>query len=233
MTRRMLLHAAMIGWIGCVMSSGLRARAADAPAKDSSQLPRVLIIGDSISMGYTPFVKKMMAEKAYVEHPKDNCAATVVGLAKLDMWLGDKKWDVIHFNWGLHDLKFVKDAKGTITDVKEGKQWVPVEQYEKNLDELVTRLEKTGAKLVWASTTPVPEGTKGRDAGAEVSYNEAAARVMTAHHIPTDDLHSLAASNPTWQISKNVHFHAEGYKGLATQVVENVEKELQTPSAQK
>jgi len=231
-TRRTFWRLAVVA-IGCVMSGVPQATAADAPAQDSSQLPRVLIIGDSISMGYTPFVKTMMKGKAYVEHPKDNCAATVVGLEKLDVWLGDKKWDVIHFNWGLHDLKYVKDAKGNGADIKTGKQWVPVEQYEKNLDELVTRLEKTGAKLIWANTTPVPDGAAIRVAGDELKYNEAAARVIAAHHIPTDDLHSLVVANPKWQLPHNVHFSAEGYKGLAAAVVEQIDKELPAPAAQK
>jgi hypothetical protein len=221
---RMFRYAAAV--VLCVLPVASWAAAADAPAKSEAELPRVLIIGDSISMGYTPFVKEMMKGKAYVEHPKDNCAATVVGLEKLSVWLGDKKWDVIHFNWGLHDLKYIKDTKGTAVDKAKGKQWVPVDQYEKNLDELVGRLEKTGAKLIWANTTPVPEGTGIRDAGEEIKYNEAAARVMTAHHIPTDDLHAIVVAHPELQRPRNVHFSAEGYKELAKSVTEHVEKEL-------
>jgi len=199
------------------------ALAADAPPAHE---PRVLIIGDSISMGYTPFVKEMMKGKAYVEHPKDNCAATVVGLKKLDAWLGSAKWDVIHFNWGLHDLKYIKDDKGTIGAAGSGKQWVPVEEYEKNLDELVSRLEKTGAKLIWANTTPVPAGSTGRVHDDELKYNEAAARVMKAHHIPTDDLHAIVVAHPDLQLPKNVHFSKEGYKTLAESVVKHIEEAL-------
>ena len=80
------------------------------PITDDPQLPRILLIGDSISMGYTPLVREAFAGKANVHHPPENCEDTGRGLAHLDDWLGEKKWDVIHFNFGLHDLKYVDDA---------------------------------------------------------------------------------------------------------------------------
>jgi acyl-CoA thioesterase-1 len=198
-------------------------RGADQPREDS-KLPHVLIIGDSISIGYTPFVKELMKGKAEVVHPKGNCEATVVGLKNLTAWLGDTKWQVIHFNWGLHDMKYVKDDKGTMTTVAEGKQWVPVAEYEKNLDELVTRLEKTGAKLIWADTTPVPDGAKGRVPSDVAKYNAAAERVMTAHHIPTDDLNAVATAHLDLQNPHDVHYKPAGYRELAKSVVESIEK---------
>ena len=70
-------------------------------------LPNVLIIGDSISIGYTPFVSKLLSEKAIVTRPGENCGPTERGVAKLDKWLGDKTYKVIYFNSGLHDLKHV------------------------------------------------------------------------------------------------------------------------------
>ena len=63
-----------------------------------------------------------------------------------------------------------------------------IEDYEKNLNKLVARMKKTGAKLVWRNTTPVPPGSKGRYVGDSVLYNEAAARVMKKHEVPTLDL---------------------------------------------
>src|SRR5690606_3837208 len=65
---------------------------------------KVLIIGDSISIGYFPFVKDALKEEAYVVHNPGNSQHTGTGLQRLDEWLGTTKWDVIHFNWGLWDL---------------------------------------------------------------------------------------------------------------------------------
>ncbi|MCX5683968.1 MAG: SGNH/GDSL hydrolase family protein, partial [Planctomycetota bacterium] len=100
-----------------------------AQVEDVPGLPRVLLIGDSISMGYTPGVRELLKGKANVRHPPENCAATVVGLKRLDVWLGEKKWDVIHFNFGLHDMKYIVDEKGTMGSVEKGKQWVPLAEY--------------------------------------------------------------------------------------------------------
>jgi len=67
-------------------------------------LPRVLLIGDSVSVGYTLAVRKELEGKANVHRPPSNCGSTKIGMRDLDKWLGVGKWDVIHFNWGLHDL---------------------------------------------------------------------------------------------------------------------------------
>ena len=206
------------------------AKAKKAPSRmqveETPGLPRVLLIGDSISMGYTPPVRDLMKGKANVVHPAENCSSTVVGVKRLDAWLGDKKWDVIHFNFGLHDLKYIVDEKGTMGTVENGKQWVPLEEYEKNLRQIVERLKKTGAKLIWCSTTPVPEGAAGRVPGDEVKYNQVAAKVMTEAGIEIDDLYAVAAKAKDIQQPKNVHFTGEGYKQLAAVVVAKVEKAM-------
>src|SRR3979411_835678 len=114
----------------------------------AAQQPRVLIIGDSISMGYTKPVQTLLADVADVQRIPENGGPTINGLAHMDQWLATGKWDVIHFNFGLHDLKIMLD----------GKHQVEVEQYANNLNVIVQRLKGTGAKLIWATTTPVPEG---------------------------------------------------------------------------
>src|ERR1043166_3292284 len=108
-----------------------------AQVVDDPALPRVLLIGDSISIGYTVPVRKALAGRANVHRIPENGADTVNGLKKIDSWLGDSHWDVIHFNWGLHDLKVTPDG---------GRQ-VPIDAYEKNLTTLVMRLKQTGARL--------------------------------------------------------------------------------------
>ena len=70
---------------------------------DDPSLPRVLLIGDSVSRGYTLAARKALAGKANVHRAPENCGPTANGLKKLDIWLGDGKWDVIHFNFGIHD----------------------------------------------------------------------------------------------------------------------------------
>ena len=82
-----------------------------APIRDVAGLPRVLLIGDSISIGYTLPTRELLKGKANVHRIPTNGGPTIRGLVQIDSWLGDGKWDVIHFNWGLHDLKFMPHGK--------------------------------------------------------------------------------------------------------------------------
>jgi acyl-CoA thioesterase-1 len=203
-----------------------RARPALDPSlidvQDVPKLPRVLLIGDSISMGYTLPVREKLVGKANVHRPTENCADTANGLKSLDKWLGDSKWDVIHFNFGLHDLKYL-DANGKYVNPPDGKQVATLDQDEANLRQLVDRLNKTGATLIWASTTPVPDGTLGRAKDDELKYNEVAKKVMDENHIAIDDLHEVVTASPKLQLRKNVHFSKEGYEMLADSVAKSIE----------
>lgn len=198
-----------------------------APIEDDPALPRVLIIGDSISIGYTLNTRAMLKGEANLHRPPTNCGPTTKGFEQLSDWLGEDKWDVIHFNWGLHDLKYMNE-KGTLVEVSKGKQQVPPKQYEKNMDALVQRLKKTGAKLIWRNTTPVPEGAKGRLPADVLKYNEAAARVMDKHEVQIHDLYSFAKEHEKEiQRNKDVHYTNEGSKKLAEQVVAVIKAALE------
>jgi hypothetical protein len=92
-----------------------------AAVADTPGLRRVLLIGDSISMGYTLGVRSGLAGRANVHRPPENCGDTARGVSSIDKWLGSGKWDVIHFNFGLHDLKYL-DAAGQLAPPDKGKQ---------------------------------------------------------------------------------------------------------------
>lgn len=193
------------------------------PNTDVAGLPRVLILGDSISAGYTPFLRQQLKGRANVYKWSENCRDTNYALTRLEFWLGPGRWDVIHFNFGLHDLKHV-DAKGEMVDPKIGKQVSSKAQYAANLRQIVARLKKTGAKLVFATTTPIPEGANGRIAGNEIPYNEAARAIMKENGIAIDDLHA-AAMKRLKEIQKpaNVHYTDQGSEYLAGVVRASIE----------
>ena len=198
-----------------------------APIEDDPALPRVLIIGDSISMGYTLDTRAMLKGVANLHRAPVNCGDTRRGLDQLDQWLSEGEWDVIHFNFGLHDLKYVND-NGQKVPVQEGKQNIPVEQYAENLDAFVKRLKQTDAVLIWRNTTPVPEGASGRVAGDAVRYNEAAAKVMAKHKVQIHDLYSFAKEHEKEiQRPKNVHYTKAGSKKLAEEVVKVIKDALE------
>jgi len=178
--------------------------------QDDPKLPRVLLIGDSVSRAYTQGVRKTLAGKANVHRAPENCGPTANGLKKIEVWLGDGKWDVIHFNFGIHDRS------------------TPVADYTRRLGELVERMEKTGAKLMWATTTPIPDDpAKNQFAKSVVERNAAAAELMSAHKVAVDDLY--AAIQPelaTLQNPNDVHFKPEGNDFLAVRVAAAVAKLL-------
>ncbi len=197
-----------------------------AKVVDDPALPRVLLIGDSISIGYTVDVQNFLKGKANVHRIPTNGGPTTRGLQSIDAWLGDSKWDVIHFNWGLHDLKYIS-KKGGLVAPDQGKQQVPLAEYEKNLTKLVERLEQTKAKLIWRNTTPVPEGAAGRVVGDSVKYNAVAAKIMHQHNIPTDDQYSFVKPQiDQLMLKANVHFTKAGSLALAKQAVAAIEKAL-------
>lgn len=186
-------------------------------ASVEKKLPKVLIIGDSISMGYTPEVTRLLEGKAEVRRIEGNGSSTGNGLAKLDQWLGSEKWNVIHFNFGLHDAKLPP----------EGIKHSTPEQYEKNLREIVRRLKETGAKLVWATTTPVPDGgnlAPNRRFAAVEGYNEIALKVMKENGVAVNDLNAAVSPHAAEFLRpKDVHYTKEGSLFLAERVAAAIE----------
>jgi len=200
-------------------SDGL-ANPAIAPIQDVPGLPRVLLIGDSISIGYTLDVRALLKGKANVHRIPVNGGATEVGLANLKEWLGEGKWDVIHFNFGLHDAKYASETE----------QRVSREQYVENLKQLIAGMKPTGAKLIFATTTPVPKGgvlTPTRRFDSIEARNELAVKLMEEQGVAVDDLYAVAKPVMTTVGRPNdVHFAPAGYELLAKAVAAAIEKEL-------
>lgn len=191
-------------------------------------LPNVLLIGDSISIGYMLPAREDLKGIANVFRPPTNCGPTTNGVANLDSWLGDRKWDVIHFNFGLHDLKYMGPNGKNLADPKspDSKAQVAIDDYAANLKKIATRLKKTGATVIWRQTTPVPEGAKGRVVGDSKKYNEVAAKVMEeVGGIQTDAMYDFAIKEVP-NLPGNVHYSPEGSKKLGKHVGEVVRKAI-------
>ncbi|MGI9470891.1 MAG: SGNH/GDSL hydrolase family protein [Rubripirellula sp.] len=189
------------------------------PIADVPGLPRVLLIGDSISMGYTLGVRERLQGRANVHRISANGGPTTRGLASIERWLGDSKWDLIHFNWGIHDLRHMPS----------GERQVEPKEYEANLRTLVNRLRETGAVLIWAAITPIPKGKLNPDRtfGDETEYNEIAARVMRGYQIPINDLHSYVLPRfAELQRPMDLHYKPEGSDYLAEQVSREIGERL-------
>lgn len=184
---------------------------------NETNLPRVLLIGDSISRDYYPGVEKRLAGKAYVARLSTSAfISDPVLLQEIKMVLGEYKCDVIHFNNGMH---------GWQNSEKEYQQAFP---------KFLTSIQKyaPGAKLIWATTTPLKVSPKlPLDNQTEATderiarRNAIALKVVEAESIPVDDLNALVQGHPEYH-SDNVHFNSQGIDLEAAQVAAQIEPQL-------
>ena len=193
--------------------------------RQSEKPIKILILGDSISIGYTPYVTEILANEAEVTRPNENCQGTTHGILKIDQWVGDTHWDIIHFNFGLHDLKHVDPVTGKNSNKPEDPQQADVKTYKKNLKVITQKLKRTGAKLIFATTTPFPDEVINplRNADQVPKYNKAALKVMRKNGVAIDDLYSFTLNKmDSLQIPNNVHFTKKGSLALAQQVAQSI-----------
>ncbi len=185
----------------------------------------VLIIGDSISIGYTPFIKDALSpDDIIVEHNPGNGGSTKRGVESIEKWLDNKEWDVIVFNFGLHDLVH-KDSLNKY-DVN-GIVSITPEEYEKNLNFIVGKLKETTATIFFATTTTVPEGASGRKVESPAIYNEIATKVMNKNKINIIDLYTASLEiHPKNSKPKNVHYTPNGYEELSKYIVDAIRPAL-------
>ena len=189
-------------------------------------LPQVLLIGDSISIGYTKPVCALLEGICHVERADANCGDTRAGLAQIQSWLGDRLWDVVHFNWGLHDM-CCRHPSSTVygnRDKINGSVSVSLTEYEKNLEQLVHIIGRQSAHMIWARTTFVPENEAGRHFDDDLRYNAVADQVMLRHQIHCNDLYTLSASfSPELYVAPgDVHYTKAGSLLLAQAVAGSV-----------
>lgn len=182
---------------------------------NKSDLPRVLLVGDSITRGYFGAVEKQLAGKAYCARlTTSKCVSDPTFNDDLKLILKQYKFSVIHFNNGLHGWGYSE------------------EQYRDGLLQTVVALKEhsDGAKLIWATTTPVREKSdlaKFEERTARVKVrNDLAAEIMAQHQVSTDDLFDLVADLPELSSSDGVHFNGLGNKALAQQVASSVAEKL-------
>jgi acyl-CoA thioesterase-1 len=243
-------------FISCVLLTALNLSAFTAPASAAEAgskaetskklnwsfspdpaLPNVLILGDSISIGYTLQVRKLLEGKANVFRPMNtrgdapqNCSGTTFGVGEVDRWIAGQKWDVIHFNWGLHDLKHVKaPGSNDKSDNPADPVQATLENYSQNIEKIVSKLKTTSAKLIFATTTPVQPGTTNplREPEAPKAYNAAAVAVAKKGGAAINDLFSFCEPQlHKLQMPLNVHFTPEGSQALAEQVATSILNQL-------
>ena len=184
-----------------------------------NSLPLVVLIGDSIRMGYQDHVISQLADRAEVWSPKENGGDSRNVLAHLDQWVFSRQPNLVHVNCGLHDLKRAFGASSS----------VPVDEYERNVRQILQRLQRElNGTVVWATTTPVDETWHHQNKGfdrleADVeAYNAAARAVAVGLGVPIDDLFAVVQQEGKARLltQDGVHFTAEGSQLLGRVVAE-------------
>lgn len=185
---------------------------------NETNLPRVLLIGDSITRAYYPVVEQRLGGKAYVGRLSSSAfISDPVLIDQIKMVLTQYKFDIIHFNNGMHGWQHSE------------------KEYERAFPEYLQVIKKyaPNAKLIWANTTPLkvspppsPDNSTQATDGRIAARNAIAAKFMHAHGIPVEDLNTPMQGHPEYHID-NVHFNDQGISIQADLVAADIAKLLQ------
>ncbi|MHC4252732.1 MAG: SGNH/GDSL hydrolase family protein [Planctomycetota bacterium] len=189
------------------------------------------MLGDSITMHYSPFVITLLAEQAEVHRCKENSSWSGRLLKELLTGMLDAedcKWDIVWFNVGNWDItpataRFIR--KNPDWGFKDGEAKTSLTDYEKNLAELIRRIREhsPSVKLVFCTTTHIPQVT----ARTVEQYNRVAAKVMKKHDVPIFDLYSATKPHVDLLLYKNnTHFSKVANQRLLAPHIASVLKSL-------
>lgn len=187
--------------------------------------PLIVLIGDSIRMGYQSYVVNELAGRAEVWAPEENGGDSRKVLAHLDQWVFARQPNLVHVNCGLHDLKRAFGAEPA----------VPLAEYERNVRQILQTLQRgLNAPVVWATTTPVDETWHHQNKGfdrleADVeAYNAAARAVAENLGVPIDDLFAVVQREGKARLltQDGVHFTEQGSQLLGRAVAECIRGHL-------
>lgn len=185
------------------------------PNTNDHDLPRVLLIGDSITRGYGRQVEAALKGKAYVSRMATSMSLGDPGLLdEIRLVLRKQAFDVIHFNNGMHGNGYSES------------------EYAAAIPALLAALHRHApkAKLIWASTTDVRQRNRLEEVDPKtarlIERNRAAEQIVRKRNIPIDDLFSLVAGHPEYHAQDGVHFNEKGSEILAAQVAESILKLL-------
>ena len=182
---------------------------------NETKLPRVLLIGDSITGGYGPKVEEALKGKASVARlTSSKSIGDPVLVKEVALVLGQCPFDVVHFNNGLHGSGYSE------------------EEYRQHFPELVATIRKHAAqaKLIWATTTPVRQAGNlnviAEDTKRVEARNKIAAGIVAEEKIAVNDLFGLVKDHPEYWSADGVHFNARGIAAQAAQVADRIAEVL-------
>ena len=190
-----------------------------------ADIPRVLLLGDSIRMSYQPLVARFLKGKATVVGPSDNCQYSLYTLSSLDRWIAELgQPDIIHWNNGIHDAGH-NPGRSPVQ--------IPIDIYRANLEFTLKRLTTLTPHVIWATITPVHPGRPFRKdewswRNEEIDqYNKAATELMRQNCISINDLHKLVWENVDEYLCEDqLHLSESGQEACAHGVARVISADL-------
>lgn len=183
-------------------------------------MKRVLILGDSISMGYREKVKEKLKGFCEVVFPEENGRFSFYTLWGIHLWIKELgEPDIVHWNNGLWDLHHEPPRVEALT---------PIDVYEQNLRRIIAEIRRhNNPQIIWASTIPAHYNFEERSNYEIDQYNEIAAKVMKEENIPINDLNALIKKDIGRYICDDLtHLTEEAAELCAQQVADSIKKFL-------
>lgn len=194
-------------------------------------MKKVLLLGDSIRMGYQSYVKELLKGKCEVYYDEtDNGRFAAYNLWQANqMFKNYGKFDVVHWNTGYWDM----NVEAPMTDAM-----TPIDEYVHFLKRILGEIRRNGAQSIFATTPPVlDKGTALDNTGIamEISYdndwvmkyNTAAKKVMAEENVTVNDLYELMHKGKNYyKCPDRLHLTEEGYRLCAKQAVQLIEEKL-------
>jgi len=172
-------------------------------------MKKIVLIGDSIRMGYDKYVKEALKNVAEVYYPEENCQFVEHILRFVHEWKNNGHWpddvDLVHWNAGLWDC----------LELFEDEPLTSLSYYREALVRIDKRLRMLfpKAKIVFALSTAVLEDLFGKDFRRHNSiikeYNEAAKQALSETNTVFNDLWTTSANCPRSYHNDAVHYYTD------------------------
>jgi lysophospholipase L1-like esterase len=184
----------------------------EAPKQDKK---RVLLVGDSISRAYRPYVNDQLKGEVYADQLSSSRALdNPAFLFELDymLKLNNVKYDAIHFNNGLHGMHLT------------------VDQYELHLENVIQHILSfiDCSKFILAQSTPVTKPNIPTELEAELNdmvldRNQVMERLALKYNIKLNDLYTQMLGKSEYRVNDGYHYNAAGEKAQAAIVAEIIQ----------
>jgi lysophospholipase L1-like esterase len=213
------------------------------------KMKNLLLIGDSIRMGYDSYVQEKLQGRVNVYFPEENCRFAQYTLRALSNWKSElalPEIHTVHLNNGLWDVLHLNSGPSGGDGEAEGETFTPgnvsqelhfdkdpltpPDMYRYMLGRVLTRIRQLfpGAEVVFATSTPVIEeqANWAYRSNAEIAqYNDIAREVLIPRGVRINDLGAFAAEKCHELHRDWVHYNEQGSSLLADEIIGFLEKE--------